>query len=169
MKFIATHMKTINIVLGFILLATVIILGSNLLCIFHAFRIATTLYPKCSDARIDWAYDLYQNEHYHEAIQQLNKANQIDPNDQITHQYLGNCWFQLWQYQKATDEFAKAVRLAPNNSFSRVGLGSSLYKEGRYDDAITNLTAAMRLKPDDSVAKDWLMKARRKKQEMART
>jgi tetratricopeptide (TPR) repeat protein len=52
---------------------------------------------------------------YHEALQDLDKADVLEPNHAITLQIRGDVKILLGDYQGALQEFDKAHVLEPNN------------------------------------------------------
>ena len=53
---------------------------------------------------------------YQRAIEDYDKAIELDPNNDRTYQQRGDCYVELGQYQRAIEDYGKAIELDPNNA-----------------------------------------------------
>ena len=84
----------------------------------------------------DLGWDLYLARRYDEAIEQLRKAIDIEPNYWVSHVLLGRCYVQKGQLREAVAEFEKARQI--ENSIPEVvaALGHGYAVSGRRADAL---------------------------------
>lgn len=103
----------------------------------------------------------YQDKQYDKAIEKMNKAIELDPQDYYTYYYRGICYLELKDYQKAISDFDKAIELNPNYSdaYGARGLSYTFVKD--YQQALNDFNEMLRLDPTNRSAqtnKDILLK-----------
>jgi len=86
---------------------------------------------------------------FEEAIEEFDKAIELDPNNPKYHNNKGNALYDLHNYQEAIEEFDKAIELDPNNPNYHNNKGNALLKLGRYEEAIEEFDKAIELKPNN--------------------
>ncbi len=87
----------------------------------------------------------------------LRKALDLDPNQELTLNYLGYSWVdQSLNLKEAMDLIRRAVQLRPNDGYFVDSLGWAYYRQNDYDQAVKQLERAVELKPDDPVINDHL-------------
>ena len=87
----------------------------------------------------------------------LRKALDLDPNQELTLNYLGYSWVdQSLNLKEAMDLIRRAVQLRPNDGYFVDSLGWAYYRQKEYDQAVKQLERAVELKPDDPVINDHL-------------
>lgn len=79
------------------------------------YKKALEINPKNVDARVDYATVLIQTEAPMNAITELNKALELDPNHQIANLNLGIMNYTIARYDKAKEFFLKAKNLNPSS------------------------------------------------------
>ena len=87
----------------------------------------------------------------------LRKALELDPNQELTLNYLGYSWVdQSLNMKEAMDLIRRAVQLRPNDGYFVDSLGWAYYRQKDFDQAVKQLERAVELKPDDPVINDHL-------------
>jgi tetratricopeptide (TPR) repeat protein len=87
----------------------------------------------------------------------LKKALALDPNQELTLNYLGYSWVdQNLNVKEAMDLIRRAVQKRPNDGYFVDSLGWAYYRQGDYAQAVKHLERAVELKPDDAVINDHL-------------
>jgi Flp pilus assembly protein TadD len=101
----------------------------------------------CYERLKDWA----------KAEADLKKALELDPNQELTLNYLGYSWVdQSLNLKEAMDLIRRAVQLRPNDGYFVDSLGWAYYRQKDFDQAVKQLERAVELKPDDPVINDHL-------------
>jgi tetratricopeptide (TPR) repeat protein len=87
----------------------------------------------------------------------LKKSLELDPNQELTLNYLGYSWVdQSLNLKEAMDLIRRAVQLRPNDGYFVDSLGWAYYRQKDFDQAVKQLERAVELKPDDPVINDHL-------------
>lgn len=87
----------------------------------------------------------------------LKKALELDPNQELTLNYLGYSWVdQSLNLKEAMELIRRAVQLRPNDGYFVDSLGWAYYRQKDYPQAVKQLERAVELKPDDPVINDHL-------------
>ena len=87
----------------------------------------------------------------------LKKALELDPNQELTLNYLGYSWVdQSLNMKEAMDLIRRAVQLRPNDGYFVDSLGWAYYRQKDFEQAVKQLERAVELKPDDPVINDHL-------------
>jgi tetratricopeptide (TPR) repeat protein len=87
----------------------------------------------------------------------LRKALELDPNQELTLNYLGYSWVdQNLNLKEGVDLIRRAVQLRPNDGYFVDSLGWAYYRQKDFDQAVKQLERAVELKPDDPVINDHL-------------
>lgn len=87
----------------------------------------------------------------------LRKALELDPNQELTLNYLGYSWVdQSLNLKEAMDLIRRAVQLRPNDGYFVDSLGWAYYRQKDFEQAVKQLERAVELKPDDPVINDHL-------------
>jgi len=82
-----------------------------------------------------------------EAIDVLEKAVEVDPDDLANHNLLGFCYYKTKRHQRALDCFLRAVEINPRSAIDWANLGSNLRDLGRIDEAVAMYKKAHSLDP----------------------
>lgn len=85
--------------------------------------------------------------HYDEAIAELGKAVEADPQDYMNYNLLGFCFYQMKEHEKAIESFNKAIEINPGSAIDYASIGSNLRELGRFEDAIAMYHMALSLDP----------------------
>ncbi len=93
---------------------------------------------------------LYDQRRYELAIQQLQQALSINPDDSSSHSLLALCLAQQQQYLGAIDEIDQAIRLSPNYAGYHYIKSGILRDQGKLKNAREAISVALRLAPEDA-------------------
>ena len=72
-----------------------------------------------------------------------------NPEDALTHNFLGTKYLQAGRIQSAIAQFNQALRLKPLDAEAHSNLASALQLQGRLSEALEHARESVRLKPDD--------------------
>ena len=88
---------------------------------------------------------------YERAIEDLNKAIEIEPEDAEAYYNRGDSYNKLKQYERAIQDFDKAIGLKPDYAEAYNNRGNSCDGLKQYERAIEDFDKAIELKPDKEV------------------
>jgi len=95
---------------------------------------------------------------FDEAIEFLERAVEVDPDDIANHNLLGFCYYKLKRHDEAVTCFRHAVEIDPKSGIDWANLGSNLRDLGRTEEAIEMYRKALSLDPNIGFARDSLAK-----------
>jgi serine/threonine protein kinase/tetratricopeptide (TPR) repeat protein len=104
-------------------------------------------YPKEKRAHFALA-NTYGYEEADKAIEELNKALDIDPNYAEAYQSLGLYYRYQGAFDKALDLFNKYASVSPDQASPLDNLANLYFREGRVDEAIEKFREALSIRPD---------------------
>eukprot|EP00884_Botryococcus_braunii_P015942 jgi/Botrbrau1/3030/Bobra.0070s0026.1 len=90
---------------------------------------------------------------YEEALQDLNVADKLQPNDAVTLGHRGYILRVLRRFDEALQDLSQAVGLEPNDAHTRWSRAETLRSLGRYKEALSDLNQAVILDPNHSRAR----------------
>jgi tetratricopeptide (TPR) repeat protein len=93
---------------------------------------------------------LLANGQIDEAIENFQKALQVNPNYTEAHYNLGDAFLRRGQIDEAIQQFQKALQIDPKHAKSHADLGIALYQLGRIEEAIEQYRAALEIDPDNT-------------------
>lgn len=96
-----------------------------------------------------WAYA--QTKQYQLAMNDLDRAISIDPNESDFFNDRGNVWLEVGQNERALQAFNQAIQLKPNYSIPYGNRGIALYRLKQPDEALVALNKALELDPRQSL------------------
>jgi tetratricopeptide (TPR) repeat protein len=108
--------------------------------------------PTSAGARYGLAGGLSRNGHDDEAIAQLRKCLELQPDFPKALLSLGEHLTAKGQLDEAVDVYQRELRSAPNDLKAHVNLGQVLVRMGRTPEAIEQFQAALKLNPNDPYA-----------------
>jgi len=82
------------------------------------------------------------------AIEYLNNAIKLQPNNAETYTKRGGTYYDLGQYQQAVEDFSKVVTLKPDYADAYINRGVAYFKLGQYQQAIEDYNKVIILKSD---------------------
>ncbi|HUI43718.1 MAG TPA: tetratricopeptide repeat protein [Terriglobia bacterium] len=94
-----------------------------------------------------------------EAIADLRRATQLDPENADLHRELGITFLLLRDWKRARVEYLEAIKHDPAEAESHNGLGYALDKLGDAQSAVKEFRKAMQLDPDDSTYREHYLVA----------
>jgi len=90
---------------------------------------------------IDKGWNLIVSGKYKEAIENLNKAKKMDPENVKVYNLLGWAYIHLEQYDKGALLFQEVLSIEPQNEMAHANLGYINHKKGLYGEAIEKLSS----------------------------
>ena len=97
--------------------------------------------------------------HADEAIADLRRATQLDPENPDLHQELGITFLLMKDWERARVEYLEAIKHDPTEGAAHNGLGYALEKLGEIQPAVDEFRKAVRLDPDDSTYQEHYIEA----------
>jgi tetratricopeptide (TPR) repeat protein len=98
---------------------------------------------------------------FDEAIVELRKAVEADPDDLANHNLLGFCYYKVKRHEEAVACFRRAVEIDPTSGIDWANLGSNLRDLGRIEEAVEMYEKALILDPSVGFARDNLITLRK--------
>jgi tetratricopeptide (TPR) repeat protein len=89
---------------------------------------------------------------YEEALDDLNRALELEPNNVHALWNRGEIYRLLGRYDEALDDLNRALKLEPNNVHALDNRGVTYRMLGRYDEALDDLNRALKLEPNNVFA-----------------
>ncbi|TAG50545.1 MAG: tetratricopeptide repeat protein, partial [Runella slithyformis] len=106
----------------------------------------------------DWrGIELLKKGNVEAAIPLLEKASQLDPNNEVIRLYLANAYNNASQFDKAIKEAQAALELFPDFLGALTTLGISYINLAQYDNAIIVLTQVLEEDPRNRDATQYLI------------
>ena len=102
----------------------------------RSYRRAIELNPNYATARHWYAWDLLVAERAEEALQQMKRAQELDPLSPSINLALGQFYYHIRNYDEAIKQSNKTLDLDPHLATARVFLGMSYEQQGRRPEAI---------------------------------
>ncbi len=106
------------------------------------------IYPRNADALHLLGVIANQTGHHQAAIDLINQAIEINPNDASYHSNRGNAQQKLKQFDAAVSSYERAIELKPDYADAYSNRGISLQKLGKLDAAVDSYKSAIELCPD---------------------
>ena len=107
-----------------------------------------------SETAVDWfnkSRQLWDGKKYtnpQKALEYLNNAIKLQPNNNETYNNRGTAYYNLGQYQMAIEDFNKAISLKQDNDKAYNNRGTAYFNLGQYPPAIEDFNRAISLKKD---------------------
>lgn len=95
----------------------------------------------------------YYLKQYERAIQDYNKAIQLNPNYAVAYNNRGNAYSDLRKYERAIQDFDKAIELKPNYEYAYYWRGWVYEKMKEYKKALEDYNKALKFDPNNKDAK----------------
>jgi tetratricopeptide (TPR) repeat protein len=105
-------------------------------------------YPNCSLGHSNLGDAYFQEGNVDEAIDQFQKALEIDPHFGKTHYNLGVAFFQKGQVNEAIEQYHEALKINPNDALAHNNLGNAIAKEGKSDESKAEFEKALEINPN---------------------
>jgi serine/threonine protein kinase/Tfp pilus assembly protein PilF len=104
-------------------------------------------YPKEKAAHYNLAI-YYESREPDKAIEEYNKALELDPNYGVVLNQLGYTYMSIRNYEKAVEYFKRYVSVSPGEANPLDSLAEAYFQMGRLDEAIAKYKEALEIKPD---------------------
>ena len=101
-----------------------------------------------ADLYYERAFLYHEQKCYQEALDDCNKAIEIDPEYAAPYNGRGNTYRDLKQYDKALADYNKAIELDPEYANPYNGRGNTYHELEQYDKALADYNKANELEPD---------------------
>jgi tetratricopeptide (TPR) repeat protein len=102
------------------------------------------------------ATGLKELERFEEAVEPLERAISIEPDEPAHHNLLGYCFYRVGRHIDAVACFERAVEIDPRSALDWSNLGANLRELGRYDEAEAAYQRALELDPTLELASNGL-------------
>jgi tetratricopeptide (TPR) repeat protein len=124
-----------------------------IICIFLVltFICSCSEKPKTASDWLEKEKALWDGKKYSDpkkAIEYLNNAIKLQPNNAETYTKRGGTYYDLGQYQQAVEDFSKVVTLKPDYADAYINRGVAYFKLGQYQQAIEDYNKVIILKSD---------------------
>ncbi len=116
-------------------------------------RATTAKNPETFLAHDNLGFILLQRGDVDAAMEQIQMAVQLQPNDEASQKNLGSALLEKGQVDEAIIHFQNALSLEPRDAGAENNLGFALYRKGRTDEAIAHYQKALALQPNDTGAR----------------
>ena len=93
-------------------------------------------------------------EQYKMALDDYDKAEQLDPNDPEVYFSQGVSYFKLGEYQKAIESYNQSILLDPNNSQTFINRGQAYCSLNNYKEGLSDFSQALNLDPQNQLAQN---------------
>jgi tetratricopeptide (TPR) repeat protein len=97
-------------------------------------------------------YRLHRQKSYKEALDELNKALELDPRNAEAYYWRGRSLVNLGRLDQGMEDFKTAVKFKPDYAEAYDHLGWLASKRGQVEEAIAYLTKSIELKPENAWA-----------------
>ncbi len=122
------------------------------------FKQALELNPNYAPARHWYAFHLAALGRFPEAIEEINRARELDPLSLIINTDVGHILYLSRQYDQAIEAYRRALDMESNFSAARLRLGEAYEQKGMYEEAIAEYQKALSLSKD-LTTEAWLGRA----------
>lgn len=102
-----------------------------------------------SEMKLDAADKLIDTEDYNGALELINEAINLTPDNEMAYCSRGDVYFYLEKYDLAFKDYDKAVKLDPECSLFYANRGDASIYLDRYEDALKDLNKAIQLESDN--------------------
>lgn len=113
------------------------------------FKRAIELKPNYADAHHWYALQLTMMGRFEEAINEINKAQDLDPLSLIINANIGWIYFFEQNYNLARDRLQETLEMEPDFISAHVKLGWVFEQQGRYEEAVAQFKNALALSGDE--------------------
>jgi protein O-mannosyl-transferase len=104
--------------------------------------------PQCWMAHNNLGHILLDQKHPDEALNHLQVAEELHPDDATVQNNLGSAWLQKGNQPEAYARFQKALAIKPDYAVADNNLGDFFLKQGQADKAMPYLRKALAIQPD---------------------
>ncbi|PWU15906.1 MAG: hypothetical protein C5B50_14450 [Verrucomicrobia bacterium] len=112
--------------------------------------------PELPQSRTEIIRSLIREGRLDEAKVQIEKALQLQPDDEEAHSNLGNVLHTMGRLDEAIAQYQQAIRIKPDFAVAYLNLGNVQIEKGRPDQAIASYRKAIEISPDFAGAQSSL-------------
>lgn len=98
---------------------------------------------------IEEAAELLNEGQVEQAVRELTRVTEAEPDNEYAHFFLGNAYFEREEWDRALKCYVRALELAPRYLGAMVGAGHALRMMARYAQAIRMAKQALLVSNDD--------------------
>ena len=96
--------------------------------------------------------DYAEDGQWENAVQEFDKAIQVDPDYAEPYYNRGYSYDELGQYQTAIDDYTMAIQLDPDYAEAYANRGNTYDTLGQYEQALLDLNTAIQINPNEAWA-----------------
>lgn len=126
--------------------------GEHITCNIYISSLVTVL-EKLGYLRLENEADrsmlYYLKGNYEKALEEINKAISLNPNNHKYYKIKGDILYKLKRYEEAVKEYDKAISLNPNNPKYHNNKADLLNRLGHYEEALNEVNIAISLDPNN--------------------
>jgi tetratricopeptide (TPR) repeat protein len=126
--------------------------GKTILDEFQKTRQPADKSPSPAQKHVRKGYDLYKKNRIEKAIDELNQAIAIEPQNFEAYFWRARAFMRKGQFENAIGDFNKVVDLNPGYSPAYDNLGWLFMRRNEYDQSLAYLNRSIELKPENSWA-----------------
>ena len=115
---------------------------------FHILKQIAKEYPKEKRVHLSLAGYYHGQKLYDKAIEEYNKALELDPKYGLALNELAYAYVRMGDYEKAIAYFKRQVSVSPGDANPLDSLASCYFSMGRLDEAVVAYKEALEIKPD---------------------
>ena len=104
--------------------------------------------PNIAKAHYNLGVGLFHLDRFYDALQEFNKAIEINPEDPLAIQYRGRSYYMLENFSSCLEDYETVVKLTPDDPVAYYNRGTALGNIKNYLGAIKDFEKAIELKPD---------------------
>ena len=119
---------------------------------FNLLKQMAEKYPREKGIHFSLGYYYERRGKFDQAIDEFNKALELDPNSGLTLNQIGYSYAGKKNFDKAIDYFKRYASVSPGDANPYDSMGEIYMKMGRLDEAIAKYKEAVNVKPDFYVA-----------------
>ena len=115
---------------------------------FHILKKMADKYPKEKRVHYELASNYKDKNLHYEAIQEFNKALELDPNYGAAINLLAYLYTDMGHIEKAIEYFKRSASVSPGDANPIDSMGDLYFELGRLDEAMAKYKEALEVKPD---------------------
>ncbi len=115
---------------------------------FHILEQLATKYPKEKRVHERLAWECHEKELFYKAIEEFNKALELDPNYGYALNGLAYTYAEIGDYAQAIECFKRYATMSPGDANPFDSMGELYFRIGQLDEALVKYKEAIEVKPD---------------------
>jgi tetratricopeptide (TPR) repeat protein len=110
-------------------------------------RHALASYPNSWGPHLFWGMMLRESGHLPEAVDELDRAVQLNPDAYDAHNNLGNALARAGRIEDAISQYVQTLRIKPDYAKAHINFGNALLLQGKAQEAISHYEQALQISP----------------------